>query len=199
MLQSLSSGRRRLLALGLLLIAVLLVIMLLVEPYLHLYGKSVDHRESLAFQLKQSTKTVGKRNFYLDEIERLSSTHSEREIYLRSSRNALATAEIQQILKKIAGKSGSELLSSQPFVDEQAEQGRVGVQVRARANIFGLQKFLHGLEAGIPRLFISEITVNRGSRATFRFNNTESSNEILDIQVQVFGFMKKGESGGNEN
>ena len=190
MMQSLSSGRRRLLALGVLLIAILLVLALIVEPYLQLYRKSVEHRESLDFQLHQDAKTVSKQDFYLDEIDRLSSTYSEHEIYLRSARIALATAEIQQILKKVAGRSGSELLSSQPIFGEQEDQGQVAVHIRARANIFGLQKLLHGLETGVPRLFISELTVNRGSRAVFRFNNTESSNETLDIQMQVFGFMR---------
>ena len=199
MLQSLSSGRRRFLALGILLIAVLAVMMLIVEPYLQLYATSVDHRDSLAFQLKQNSKTINKQEFYRDEIDRLGSTHSEQEIYLRSERIALATAEIQQMLKRIASNSGSELLSSQPIIDEQADQGSVAVQVRARANIFGLQKLLHGLEAGVPRLFVNELTVNRGSRAVFRFNDTESSNETLDIQTQVFGFMKISKSSDHEN
>ncbi len=199
MLQSLSSGRRRFLALGILLIVILLVATFIVEPYLQVYNSSVDHRDSLAFQLKQNSKTINKQKFYRDEIDRLGRTHSEQEIYLRSAKIALATAEIQQMLKRIAGKSGSELLSSQPIIGEQADQGRVAVHVRARANIFGLQKLLHGLEAGVPRLFVNELTVNRGSRAVFRFNNTESSNETLDIQMQVFGFMKIDKSSGDEN
>ena len=197
MLQSLSSGRRQLLALGILLIAVLVVITLVVEPYLYVYRQSVEHRDSLAFQLKQNNKTVGKQEFYQSEIERLDRAYSGQEIYLRSTRTALATAEIQQILKTIAGKSGSELLSSQPILGELEDEGRVGVQVRARADVFGLQKLLHGLEAGVPRLFIDEITINRGSRAVFRFNDTESSNETLDIQLQVSGFMRK--SGEDEH
>lgn len=199
MLQTLSSGRRRLLALGILLIVILAVVTILVEPYIGLYKKSVDHVDSLAFQLKQNNKAIGKQEFYLDEIDRLGSTHRAEEIYLRSAKIALATAEIQQILKKIAGKSGSELLSSQPIVSEELDQGRVGVQVRARADIFGLQKLLHGLEAGIPRLFINELTINRGSRAVFRFNNTESSNETLDVQLQVFGYMKLAKKNADEN
>ena len=199
MLQSLSSGRRRFLALGILLIVILLMMVVVVEPYIQTYQSSVDHRESLAFQLKQNSKTINKQKFYREEIDRLGRTHSEQEIYLQSTKIALATAEIQQMLKRITGKSGSELLSSQPLIGEQEDQGRVAVHVRARANIFGLQKLLHGLEAGVPRLFVNELTVNRGSRAVFRFNNTESSNEMLDIQMEVFGFMKTSKSSENEN
>lgn len=199
MLQSLSSGRRRLLALGILLIAILLVAAILVEPYVLALNKSVDHVDSLAFQVRQNTKAIRKQEYYSDEINRLGNAHSEDEIYLRSEKIALATAEIQQILKTIAGRSGSELLSSQPILGEQADQGRVGVQLRARANIFGLRKLLHGLEAGIPRLFINEITINRGSRAVFRFNDTESTNEILDVQMLVFGYIKRTKKAENES
>ena len=199
MLQSLSSGRRRLLALGILFIAILLIAIVFVEPYVLVLKKSADHVDSLAFQLAQNTKTIRKQDFYIDEIDRLASVYKEEEIYLSSEKLALASAEIQQILKRVADKSGSELLSSQPILSESEDQGKVGVQLRARANIFGLRKLLHGLEAGIPRLFINEISVNRGSRAVFRFNNTESTNETLDIQMQVFGYMKKTRKDENES
>ncbi len=128
--------------------------------------------------------------YYKNEINSLRRLHSEEDIYLRSKKNALATAEIQQILKTTANKSGAKLISSQPIVGDQADKGQVGIQVRARANIFELRKLLYGLEAGSPVLFLNEITINRGSRATFRYNNTESSSQTLDIRIQVFGYIK---------
>ena len=194
MFNSLNTVRRRILALGILFIVLLLLAVVLVEPYFIAYKASVEHVESIAFQVKQSKKAIQKQQFYSDEIDRLGRAHSEEDIYLRSDRVALASAEIQQILKNVAKKSGSELISSQPVYGEQAEQSRVGVQLRARANIFGLRKLLHGLETGTPKLFINEISINRGSRAVFRFNDAESTSETLDIQMQVFGYVKNGKA-----
>ena len=194
MFNSLSLVRRRMLAVGILLIVILLLAVVLVEPYIIAYNASVEHVESIAFKVKQSKKSIQKQQFYADEIERLSYVRSEDDIYLRSDRAALASAEIQQILKNIAKKSGSELLSSQPVFGEQTEQGRVSVQLRVRANIFGLRKLLHGLEAGTPKLFVNEISINRGSRAIYRFNDAESTSQTLDIQMQVFGYVKDGKA-----
>ncbi len=194
MFNSLSIGRRRILALGILLIVILLAALVFVEPYIAAYKASVEHVESIAFKVKQGKKAIQKQQFYSDEIERLGRASNQDDIYLRSKRVALASAEIQQILKNIAEKSGSELISSQPVHAEQAEQSRVGVELRARANIFGLRKLLHGLEAGTPKLFINEISINRGSRAVFRFNEAESTSETLDIQMQVFGYVKKNKA-----
>lgn len=194
MLQSLSSNRRKILALGVLLILLLLFAVVLVEPYIVAYKASVERADKLAFQIKQAKKAINKQEYYLQEIDRLGQAYSEEDIYLRSERIALASAEIQQIITSIAKTSGADLLSSQPIIDEKAKQGRVGLEIRARANIFGLRKLLHGVETRTPRLFITDITINRGSRAVFRFNNTESSSQTLDIGIQIFGYMKKGET-----
>ncbi len=192
MLQSLSDVRRRVLALGILFIVILVVAAVIIEPYIVTYKNSVEHLDEVTFRLKQDKKAVQKQNFYIEEIKRLSRIHGERDVYLRSDRMALATAEIQQILKSAAKKSGAELISSRSLADDEEEPGKVGVQVRAKSNIFGLRKLLYSLETGRPRLFIAEITISRGGRAVYRFGKSESTNQSLDIQLQVFGYIKKG-------
>ena len=193
MLQSLSVVRRRVLALGILLIVILVVAAVIIEPYIVAYKNSAEHLDEVTFRLKQDKKAVQKQNFYNEEIKRLSRIHGERDVYLRSDRMALATAEIQQILKSAANKSGAELISSRSLAaDDEEEPGKVGVQVRAKSNIFGLRKLLYSLETGRPRLFIAEITISRGGRAVYRFGKSESTNQSLDIQLQVFGYIKKG-------
>ena len=191
MLETYSITRRRLLALGILLIVILVVAVVVVEPYFVAYKDSVEHLDAVTFRVKQDKKAIQKQEFYVEEIERLSRIRGKRDTYLRSDRIALATAEIQKILKSTAQKSGAELISSRPLVEDPEDSGKVGVQVRAKANIFGLRKLLHGLEGGRPRLFIDEITVSRGGRAVYRFGTSETTNETLDIQIYVFGYIKK--------
>ena len=194
MLQSLSNSRRKILALGVLLILILLATIVLVEPYIGIYNGSVERVDKLAFQVKQAKKAINKQEYYLQEIDRLGQAYREEDIYLRSGRIALASAEIQQIITSIAKASNADLISSQPIVDEQAKQGRVGLEFRTRTNIFGLRKLLHGIETRAPRLFVTDISINQGSRAVFRFNNAESTSQTLDIEMQVFGYMKKNET-----
>ena len=184
-----SKLRQRVLALGILLIALLLFFLLLVEPYMSLLNASEEHVADSAFQLNQANKIIRKKEFYNNEVERLESFYSEQTVYLKSTKNALASAEIQQILKRIATKSKAELLSSQAISSESTERNRVGLSVRVKANIFSLYELLYALESGVPNLFVDKILINRAGRAIFKFNNNELSNQGLDVSLQVYGYV----------
>lgn len=184
-----SKFRQRALALGILLIALLLFFLLLVEPYMSLLNASEDYVESATFQLNQADKILNKKEFYSDEIERLESFYSEQTVYLESTKKALASAEIQQILKRISAASKAELLSSQAITSESTERNRVGLRVRVRTDIVSLYKLLYALESGIPNLFVDKIQINRAGRAIFKFNNNELSNQGLDVSLQVYGYV----------
>ena len=188
-MQSSNKLRGKMLALGVLLIALLLFFFLIVEPYISLLNTSEERAEASAFQLKQAHKVISKKEFYISEIERLEDLYSEQTVYLKSTKKALATAEIQQILKRISSNSKAELLSSQAISSESDEDNRVSLSVRVKADIFSLQKLLHALESGTPNLFVGQIQINRGGRAIFRFNNNESNNQGLDVRLQVYGYV----------
>ena len=187
-MQSNSTTRSRVLALGILVIVVLLVIMLIVNPYISALKSSEDYVSEQSFQLERNHKILNKREFYIDELDRLENAYSANDIYLRSSKSALATAEMQQIVKQLASKSDAELISTQS-TDESDELNAVGLSVRVKADIFGLQKFIYALEAGSPNLFIKEVLINRGGRAIFRHSNTESTNQSLDVTMRVIGYI----------
>jgi hypothetical protein len=188
-MQSSTKSRERVLAIGILFIALLVVYFLLIEPYVSLLNDSKESSESSAFQLSQANKVVSKKAFYIGEIERLESLYNEQTVYLNSTKPALATAEIQQILKRISAKSKAELLSSQAISSESSELNRVGLSVRVKTDIFSLQKLLYDLESGVPNLFVDKIQISRAGRAIFKFNNTQSSNQGLDVSLQVYGYV----------
>ncbi len=179
----------KMLALGILLIVLLLFYFILIEPYKLLLNASEERVQDTAFQLNQANKVISKKTYYKDEIERLKSLYDEQTIYLKSSKRALATAEIQQMLKRISAKSNAELLSSQATSSETEEANRVDLSVRIKTDIFSLQKLLYDLESGVPNLFVDRIQVSRAGRAVFRFNNAELSNQDLDVSLQVYGYL----------
>lgn len=190
-MQTSSRARNRLLALGILFILVLLFVMLVVNPYLGVLSASSDYVSDQAFQLQRGNKMLDKKEYYLDEIDRFQDSFSAEDIYLSSAKKALATAEIQQIIKRISSQSDAELISSQPVSADDAEVNRVGLSVRVRADIFSLQKLLYKIEAGKPNLFVEEIQIDRGSRTIFKFQNLESNNQSLNINIKLFGYIKK--------
>lgn len=187
-MQSNSTTRSRTLALGILVIVVLLVFLVIVNPYIGALQSSEDYVSEQSFQLNRNSKILSKREFYIEELDRLENAYSANDVYLRSTKSALATAEMQQLVKQLASKSDTELISTQS-IEEDEELNAVGLSIRVKADIFSLQKFIYDLEAGSPNLFIREILINRGGRAIFRHSNTESTNQSLDATMRIIGYI----------
>ncbi len=187
-MQSNSTTRSRTLALGILVIVVLLVFLVIVNPYISALQSSEDYVSEQSFQLNRNSKILSKREFYIEELDRLENAYSANDVYLRSTKSALATAEMQQLVKQLASKSDTELISTQS-IEEDEELNAVGLSIRMKADIFSLQKFIYDLEAGSPNLFIREILINRGGRAIFRHSNTESTNQSLDATMRIIGYI----------
>ncbi len=187
-MQSSSTTRSRTLALGILVIVVLLAFLVIVNPYIGALQSSEDYVSEQSFQLNRNSKILSKREFYIEELDRLENAYSANDVYLRSTKSALATAEMQQLVKQLASKSDTELISTQSL-EEDEELNAVGLSIRVKADIFSLQKFIYDLEAGSPNLFIREILVNRGGRAIFRHSNTESTNQSLDATMRIIGYI----------
>ena len=187
-MQNSSTSRSRILALGILVIVVLLFYMLLVNPYISFLSSSQEYVNDQAFQLKRNNILLSKREFYVDELDKLENSYSSDEVYLRSTKNALATAEMQQLIKQLAARSNAELISTQS-ISEDDELNAVGLSIRIKADIFSLQKFIYSLEGGSPNLFIKELLINRGGRAIFRHNNTESNSQSLDVTMRAIGYI----------
>ena len=187
-MQSSSSTRSRTLALGILVIVVLLIFIVIVNPYIGALKSSEDYVSEQSFQLNRNSKILSKREFYIEELDRLENAYSANDVYLRSTKNALATAEMQQLVKQLASKTDTELISTQS-IDEDEELNAVGLSIRVKADIFSLQKFIYDLEAGSPNLFIKEILINRGGRAIFRHSNTESTSQSLDATMRIIGYI----------
>ena len=184
-----SNNRQRILALGILFIAVLLFILLFVQPYLGLLNKSAEYLDSMHFQSSNHARLLRKKDFYLDEIDRLEFTSQADDVYLQSTKKSLASAEIQQIFKRLAENSQAELISSQSIGEDVDGDNSVGLRVRLKADIFSLQKLIYQLETASPSLVIKEITINRGSRAIFKFSKANSKSQTLDVRMQVFGYL----------
>jgi hypothetical protein len=159
------------------------------QPYMTALNKSVDYLETTRFQLTNNNKLLRKKEFYLQEINRLGDIYSAEDTYLRSTKKSLATAEIQQIFKNLAEKSKAELVSTQVTDIDVNNENSVGLSVRLKADIFSLQKLIYAIEVGSPRLIIREISIHRGNRAIFRFSGKGSSSQMLDVRLQVFGYV----------
>ncbi len=185
----LSKNRRRFLALGVLVILVLAFLVFIVQPYIYVLDASKNHLESVQFEYFNNDRLLRKKNYYIENLGIIEEAYTGGEVYLRSDKKSLATAEIQDIFNNLAESSNAELISTQVISDESNSDNSVGLSARLRADIFGLQQLIYEVESSLPRLVIKEASIRRGGRAIFRNKNEQSSSQTLEVRLEVFGYI----------
>ena len=101
-----------------------------------------------------------------ERLDALKSQQSEIGTYLGGETDALAGAELQELVNGTVAKSGGGLRSVQ-ILPVKADGGfrRIGVRVQMTATIAQVLRVLHGLEAGSTLLFVDNLEVsNRRAR-----------------------------------
>ena len=189
MIQTLSKNRRRFLAIGILLILVLAFFVLVLQPYNFYLNKSSEALDAVKFEQFNNLKLLRKRDYYIEQLGLIDDDFNRADAYLKSTRKSLAAAEIQDIFKRIADQSNAELISTQSAGDDNDVNDSVGLSARLKADIFALQALVYQLEAGSPSLVIKEMSVSRGGRAVFRFDDEESTTQTLDVRLVVYGYI----------
>jgi general secretion pathway protein M len=142
------------------------------EESLERYQRIADQRVQLAAQVRGAADDEPDSGLYLD-----------------GSSDALAAAQLQELMKKIVGASGGTLDSVR--VMESVAEGpyrRVSLQLLIETRIAGLRALLYGVEAGTPYLFIKSISVENVSGV--RPDRPMLEPADLDVRLEVFGYRK---------
>lgn len=119
--------------------------------------------------------------------------------YLEGPSDALAAAELQDLVKEVVEGSGGELRSTRilPAEDVEASPGtrRTTLRVQMMVNIEGLGEILHALEAGQPYVLIDELSIrNQRERRQRRRNNraeVADGEPMLDVSLELSGFVRE--------
>ncbi|TQV64826.1 MAG: hypothetical protein FNT29_03625 [Halothiobacillaceae bacterium] len=179
----------RVLALGLLLVALLAVYALLIGPPLGLYQENRERIEELALRLEHHQRLAAERPALEAEYARLSRSRPAGGYYLTSESEALAAAEMQAYVKQIIEAAGGGLVSTQPILASPADKRRrVKAQIRMQGNIRALHAVLYRLESGSPWLLMEEVEIT-GARVDRRRGGTP---DTLDVRLNLTGFMRGG-------
>ncbi|MGE5146251.1 MAG: type II secretion system protein GspM [Candidatus Eiseniibacteriota bacterium] len=110
-------------------------------------------------------------------------------LYLEGSSDALAAAQLQDLLNQIVKSSGGAVDSVR--VLQSAAEGpnrRVSVQLLIETRVTALRAMLYSIETGKPYLFVKSITVN--SIAGVRPDSPVEDSSDLDVRLEVYGYRK---------
>ena len=125
-----------------------------------------------------------------ERLDALKSRQSEIGTYLGGGTDALAGAELQELVNATVAKGGGGLRSVQ-ILAVKADGGfrLIGVRVQMTATIAQVLRVLHGLEAGSTLLFVDHLEVSN-RRARRRRNRPVELDPTLLVRLDLFGYLR---------
>ncbi|MDD1640838.1 MAG: type II secretion system protein GspM [Methylococcaceae bacterium] len=183
---------QRWLAVGLLIAVVLVIILVVIVPVINKEMELHDAKNSLVFRLQQYERILAKKDAVIASMDTIKQQHEEQGYFNSQNTDALASAEMQEFIKKAIVDAGGQLSSTQALpVSNKGKFSRITVRVRMTGNSEVLRAVLYKIETSTPLIIIDQIDIRpmRGKRnRTTR--QIESSNE-LNVNFQAVSFMRK--------
>ncbi|MBT5231564.1 MAG: hypothetical protein HOM11_14970 [Methylococcales bacterium] len=193
-LEKLNEIQQKNLALGLLIGAVLLVVMLVVVPVVSAYFTNSDEAASLTERLQTLRDVAATKADLLNKMRRLQRDSRSTQFYLKSKAANIGSSELTGIIRRVVRKHRGDVQSTRDIKVKQKgladNVNKVAVQVVLRGNVNTLQAILYDLEMNKPFLFIDRTYVR--ARTVRRSRKKKSVEGELDIQIVVAGFIRGG-------
>jgi len=160
MMRALDQREQRLVAIALLAVSLGVLLSVTVLPVWVVNASYQERIESLGGRLQAYARVTERDADLVPRFEALKRSQLRGGHYLRSETVPAAGAELQGLLKKLAGANGSQILSTQ-ILPAAPEEGfvRVTLKVRMRGELASVLKSLHAMETANVFLFIDKLSM----------------------------------------
>ena len=160
-----------------------------VAPIVAGYAETDAAVAQAAELLDRYRRVAAARTGLQERLDALKSRQSEIGTYLGGETDALAGAELQELVNATVAKGGGGLRSVQILpVKTDGSFRRIGVRVQMTATIAQVLRVLHGLEAGSTLLFVDNLEVSN-RRARRRRNQPVEMDPTLLVRLDLFGYL----------
>lgn len=186
------------------LIAVALLVLMLVAiatvVVLPLAGRWVQLRDERAdaIEMAERFRAIARaRDLRAGELAAVKRQIAGSGIYLDAESRALAAAQMREILKAAVAEHGGEVRSVRVLEggDADGEGQRITLNVAMRGTWSQLYPILYSLEAGSPRLFITQFTVSTGRGRRRRLNQVEDTEPVMELKFSLHGYLPQEVTG----
>jgi general secretion pathway protein M len=184
--------QQRLIAVGLLIAVVLVIILVVIVPVVSKGMELHETKNNLVFRLQQYEAILAKKEAVIASMANIKQQHEKQGYFNSQKTDALASAEMQEFIKKAIVDAGGQLSSTQALpVNNKDKFSRITVSVRMTGNNEVLRAVLYKIETSTPLIIIDQIDIRpmRGKR-NIKTRQIESSNE-LNVNFQAVSFMRK--------
>jgi general secretion pathway protein M len=182
---------QRWLALGLLLAVMLVFSALVIAPVINKGLELHEAKNALVFRLQQYDRILARKEAVVASMEQIKAQHQEQGYFNSQSTGALASADLQEFIKKTIVEAGGQLTSTQALpLSTKDKFSRITVRVRMTGSSEVLRSVLYKIETSIPLIIIDQIDIRptRGVRNRLT-RQIEASNE-LSVNFQAVSFMR---------
>lgn len=183
---------QRWLAVGLLVAVLLVATLVVIVPLVNKGMELNETKKSLVFRLQQYERILANKETVLASIANIKQQHQEQGYFNSQGTDALASAAMQEFIKKAIVDAGGQLSSTQSIpVSNKGDFTRITVRVRMTGNSEVLRSVLYKIETSTPLIIIDQIDVRpvRGRR-NITTRQIQPSNE-LNVNFQAVTFMRK--------
>jgi len=182
---------QRWLAVGLLLLVVLVWVFVFIIPLLSASLEYHEEKNDLMFRLQRQQSISGRRTQVAEELESIKQQFQEQGYFSNSGTEALASAELQNIVKTAVADAGGQLTSTQGLPGK-LEDGffRIAVKVRMTGTMESLVSVLNTLETAVPVLVVDQMDVNPMRGVRNRTTNKVEPSAQLNVSFEVVSFMR---------
>jgi general secretion pathway protein M len=183
---------QRWLAVGLLIAVVLIIGLVVIVPLVSKGMELNETKNNLVFRLQQYERILATKDSVIAGMAKIKEQHEKQGYFNSQKTDALASAEMQEFIKKAIVDAGGQLSSTQALpVSNKDKFSRITVRVRMTGNSEVLRAVLYKIETAKPFIIIDQIDIRpmRGKRnRTTR--QIDPSNE-LNVNFQAVSFMRK--------
>jgi general secretion pathway protein M len=184
--------QQRWIAVGLLIAVILIIILVVIVPLVSKGMELHETKNNLVFRLRQYEAILAKKEAVIASMANIKQQHEKQGYFNRQKTDALASAEMQEFIKKTIVDAGGQLSSTQALpVNNKDKFSRITVRVRMAGNSEVLRAVLYKIETSTPLIIIDQIDIRpmRGKRNRTT-HQIEPSNE-LNVDFQAVSFMRK--------
>lgn len=187
----LNKRHRRWLALALLGAVVLLFVFSVIVPIAGVFRENRESIEELEFRLQRYLKIIRSKEELLDRAEEVRAQIAEEGYFSMRETAALASADMQKMIKEIVAKAGGQLTSTQVVpVQEGEEFPRIAIKVRISGSIDVLREVLYEVESARPLLIVENLNIQPIRGVRNRLTRQLEPSDQLNVTLDMAGFMR---------
>lgn len=190
--------QRKILALGVLLAAMGVLYGLIINPLLTRY---LENEERIAFLEKRyvSYQGIAENTPRLQAVLNTKLREAKQaQYFLRSEKHALASAELQELVRNVINVGKGRLISSQAHEVNILNNRKIAtVDARLQGDIVTLRNVLQHLANSRPLVFVDELMVTsmRGRKVGFLNDGQSNKAQLLDIRIKVRAYLQPSAAG----